>query len=231
MEILAGTSGYAFKAWEGRFYPEELKKTEQLAHFASRLPTVEINNTFYRVPKRTVVQSWAQQVPDGFRFTMKASRRLTHLMRLKTPGETLKYVHGSSVELGERLGAVLFQCPPALKADVPRLQDFLDALPDGWPVAFEFRHESWFDDATYDALRAKGAAWTVVDHDKNATPEIATTSWVYARLRKEEYDDAALAAWAERITDIGGERAFVFFKHETEAPHLALRFMELVGTG
>ena len=231
MEFLAGTSGYAFKEWEGRFYPDGLPKTEQLRHFASVLPTVEINNTFYRVPKRTIVASWAAQAPDGFRFTMKASRRLTHIMKLKDPGETLHYVHRASQAFGDKLGCVFFQCPPVLRADVPRLEDFLAALPEQWPVAFEFRPPSWNDDAVYEALRGREAAWVIVDDEKRPTPEIVTAPFVYARLRRESYDDAALAAGAERLAATAAERGFVYFKHETEAPHMAVRFMERTRSG
>lgn len=231
MEILAGTSGYAFKEWEGAFYPEDLPKTEQLRHYASILPTVEINNTFYRVPKRAVVESWAAQAPDGFRFTMKASRRLTHIMKLKQPGETLEYVHRASEAFGDKLGCVFFQCPPVLRADVPRLVDFLAALPERWPVAFEFRHESWFDDTVYDALRDRNAAWVIVDDEKRPTPDVTTASFAYARLRREQYEDEAMATWIGRFEDSGADRTYVYFKHESEAPRFAQRFMGLVKSG
>jgi uncharacterized protein YecE (DUF72 family) len=216
-----GTSGFAFDSWKGVFYPDGTKNADRLAYFASRLSTVELNNTFYRVPKAEVVSGWAQQVPDTFRFAVKATRRLTHLQRLKDPAETLTYFQQGIAPLGDRLAAVLFQLPPNFKADLDRLSTFLEALPPAWPAAFEFRHPTWHDDAVYTTLRDHGASWVVVDSDDHATPWITTAPFGYLRLRRELYDDAALDTWAQRIRASGWEQAFIYFKHETTGPALA----------
>jgi uncharacterized protein YecE (DUF72 family) len=166
MRILVGTSGYAYKPWKGPFYPEDLKDAAMLSYYAERLPTVEINNTFYRMPKRDVVERWAADTPESFRFVLKASQRITHRKRLRDVDEELEYFCRTASALGERLGPLLFQLPPYVKADRERLKDFLGKLPAGHRAAFEFRHESWFDDAVFEALREAGAAHCLADTDE-----------------------------------------------------------------
>src|SRR6266542_1192270 len=151
MRVLAGTSGYSYKEWKGSFYPEDLPASEMLRYYAARLPAVEINNTFYRMPKASLLSGWAEQVPDGFRFVLKASQRITHQKRLREAGEEGGYFFRVATTLGERLGPVLFQLPPNLKRDLPRLADFLALLPPASRSAFEFRHESWFDEEVFAA--------------------------------------------------------------------------------
>jgi uncharacterized protein YecE (DUF72 family) len=234
MRVLVGTSGYSYKEWKGSFYPEDIKSEGMLRYYAERLPTVEINNTFYRMPTKALVEKWAQEVPESFTFVLKVSQRVTHQKRLRDAGDDVAYFFETAGELGARLGPALFQLPPNLKKDAERLRDFLAILPEGRPAAFEFRHESWFDDEIYDALRARGAALCAADTDESGdegAPIVPTAGWGYLRLRRADYSDADLAAWADRVRAQGWDRAFVFFKHEDagKGPALAARFRDLMG--
>lgn len=219
MRILAGTSGWSFKEWKGSFYPKELPDDGMLGYYAGKFPTVEINNTFYRMPKESVLLDWASKVPAEFRFAIKASQRITHHGRLKAEAvaDSVEYFTRMTNELGERRGPTLFQLPPNLKKDLPRLTAFLDLLPRGWRSAFEFRHSSWFEDDVFQALRAKDAALSIADHDDFETPAVRTASWGYARLHRLTYDAAALAAWRERLAGLGADELYVFFKHDETA--------------
>jgi len=230
MRVLAGTSGYAYKEWKGSFYPDDLPSDEMLSFYARQLGAVEINNTFYRMPSEKVLVQWSERVPDGFRFVLKASRRITHMHRLKGADDPLAYLVNNASVMGTKLGAMLFQLPPNMKKDLERLTSFLDLLPGGWPAAFEFRHESWFEDDVYDALREHGTALCVADTPEGQTPLVATGSRGYLRLRREDYDDSDLKAWGERVTAQPWEEAYVFFKHEDAGagPALARRFLELL---
>jgi len=223
MRVLTGTSGFSYKEWKGSFYPEDLPDSGMLRYYASRLPAVEINNTFYRMPRAALLESWAEQVPDGFAFALKASQQITHRKRLKEAGEAVAYFFGVATTLGDRLGPTLFQLPPNLKKDLPLLADFLAVLPGASRSAFEFRHESWFDDETFEALRSARAALCWAEDEKLATPPRSTASWGYLRLRRPDYGEAEIAAWADRIRAEPWSEAYVFFKHEEEGtgPRLA----------
>ncbi len=230
MRILAGTSGYSYKEWRGSFYPPDAKPENMLRLYAARLGTVEINNTFYRMPSEQVLLGWAAQVPEGFSFVLKASRRITHQQRMQGSGDTLAYLLQTSAVLGAKRGPLLFQFPPDFALDLPRLVAFLGSLPAGWPAAFEFRHDSWRDERVHEALRARGAGLVVADTDAgDPPPVVATASFGYLRLRRARYGDGDLRAWLERIAGQPWERAYVFFKHEDEGsgPELAQRFVEL----
>jgi len=230
MQILAGTSGYSYKEWLGSFYPPKLPASKMLAHYATQLPVVEINNTFYQQPKASLLESWRQQVPPHFRFVIKASRRITHIRRLGDVEPETRYLLETLSALGEQLGAILFQLPPYMRADVPRLEAFLQLLPAGTCAAFEFRHPSWDDDAVRAALAAHGCALCAADTDEGEEPALARTApFIYLRLRREHYDDAALGRWLDRLHAGQWERAYVFFKHEDGAvgPRMAARFLEL----
>lgn len=233
MELFVGTSGFSYKEWKGPFYPADLAADRMLAWYAERLPAVEINNTFYRLPTARLLAGWAAEVPEGFRFSIKAARRITHLKRLRGAEEETGHLADVLTELGDRLGVVLFQLPPNLKADDERLAAFLATLPPRLPVAFEFRHPSWSEEPTRERLRGHGAALVLSDTDDDpVTGDLPRTAdWGYLRLRRRDYGDDQLAAWAERLRATGWRRAFVFFKHEDEAagPRLAARFRELAG--
>lgn len=226
--LLAGASGYSFKEWKGSFYPADMKPDGMLKFYAERLPTVEINNTFYQLPKPAVLANWSACTSASFRFAIKASRRITHLSRLnaETAADPLGYLYKTLDVLGEKRGPVLFQLPPFLKKDLPRLQAFLALLPAGHGAAFEFRNESWFDDAVYDALRAAGAALCLSEREDNAPPPLVETApWGYVRLRLEEYSDAALHEWAERLAATRWSAIHVYFMHEPTAPSYAAALM------
>lgn len=234
MKVFAGTSGFSYDAWHGSFYPEDLPEDGRLAHYASRLPAVEINNSFYKMPSTKVLESWAAETPASFRFVLKASRRITHFARLKEEAaEPLGYLLRNAAVLGERLGPFLFQLPPNLKKDVPRLAAFLKLLPADARAAFEFRHVSWFDDETYAALRDGGAALCVAEDEELATPFVATAGWGYLRLRRQDYVESDLAAKAAAMREQAWDEAYVFFKHEDAGagPVLAARYLELAAQG
>jgi len=228
MELRAGTSGFSYKAWKGPFYPEDLPAREMLRYYAQQLPGVEINNTFYRLPKASVLEGWADQVPADFRFAVKASRRITHFKRLKGTEDETAYLLSTTATLGPRLGALLFQLPPNLKLDLPRLEAFLELLPEGLRAAFEFRHPSWLDEPVVALLGQRNFALVCVDAEDSEAPELGVGgSWGYLRLRRAGYDRAELASWAARIEATGWSEAFVFFKHEDAGagPALAREFL------
>ena len=215
MKLLAGTSGYAFKEWKGAFYPSDLKNDAMLGFYAGKFPTVEINNTFYRLPKENVLLGWASQVPDSFTFAIKASQRITHYARLKPDCESaVEFLLRNTTALGDRMGPVLFQLPPNLKKDLERLRVFLDMLPFDRRFTIEFRHESWFDDDVLDAMRARDVAMCVTEQAEFASPVVATASWGYMRLHRPDYDDAGLAEWAKQLAAQQWSDAYVFFKHD-----------------
>jgi uncharacterized protein YecE (DUF72 family) len=221
MKILVGTSGWSYKEWKGSFYPDKLPQNEMLGFYASRFPTVEVNNSFYRIPSEKVLAGWAQQVPPDFRFVLKASRRITHNSRLADADGSLEYFLRAVNPLGERRGATLFQLPPTFKKDAARLRDFLARLPKRWMAALEFRHASWFDDEVYDLLRSHDVALVAVDEDETegmGAPLVPTASWGYFRLRRSAYDTNALEAWAGRIQRAEWKEAYVFLKHEDGSP-------------
>ncbi len=216
MKIIAGTSGYAFKEWKGSFYPADIKPDEMLAFYATRFPTVEINNTFYRMPRENVLLGWASQVPDGFTFAIKASQRITHHARLKaeSAADLLGFLLKNTALLEDRLGPILFQLPPNMKKDLDRLNGFLALLPADRKFVIEFRHDSWFEDDVYDALRARDVAMCVAEQEEFKSPVVCTASWGYLRLHRFDYGEAALAEWARRVADQPWTEAYVYFKHD-----------------
>ena len=229
----AGTSGFSYKEWKGSFYPTDLNSNAMLPYYAVQLPAVEINNTFYRMPRTHALEGWHDAVGEDFRFVIKASRRITHQLRLKDAAEPVEYLARKLDVLGDKLGAVLFQLPPYLRHDLDLLQKFLAILPKGLPAAMEFRHASWFDDAVFEALERHGCGFCVSDDGKLAIPDrITTTNWAYLRLRQPGYSEAALNGWIERVAATGAKHAYAFFKHEDEGagPVLARRFLELTQT-
>jgi uncharacterized protein YecE (DUF72 family) len=222
MRVRVGTSGYAYKEWQGAFYPEKTKEKDRLRLYAERLATVEIKTTCYRMPSTETLARWRAQLGDGSLCVLEASQRITHRLRLSPESkETVDLLFETARALGDRLGPVFFQTPPLFKKDAPRLREFLAALPPSHPVAFEFRHETWFDDEVYDALRTRNASLVAADKDDagdEGTPIVPTADWGYLRLRRCDYDEASLAAWRERILAQGWREAYVFFKHEEGVP-------------
>lgn len=225
MKLYAGTSGFSYKEWKGGFYPEDCKDAGMLAYYGERLTTCEINNTFYRMPRRELLERWAGQVPEGFRFVLKASRRISHIARLdpEPAGDALGYLWDVSAGLGDKRGPFLIQLPPTLRADLGRLRGFLELLPEGCRAAFEFRHESWADEAVVTALADAGCALCAAETDERRAEVRATGDWGYLRLRREDYTEDELCTWAERLRAQPWSEVYVFFKHEdtSAAPNLA----------
>ena len=205
-----------------------MKPENMLAYYAERLPTVEINNTFYRMPKVEVLEAWARAVPHGFRFAIKASRRITHFAHLKgeAAADSVQFLYRCLAGLGGKRGPVLFQLPPTLKKDLPRLRDFLALLPPDHRAAFEFRNDSWFADEVYELLGSVGAALCLSEReDALPPPLVETTEWGYVRLRLEQYSELDLHAWAERLGRTAWREVFVYFMHEPTAPAYASMLM------
>src|SRR4029079_4985815 len=218
MHVLTGTSGYSYKEWKGRFYPEKMKEAEMLTFYAGRFSTVEINNTFYRMPAPDLLRKWAEQTPDGFTLVLRAPQRITHPRWLPEVSGAVSSSSETAAALGGKVAPILFQLPPYMKKDLERLKAFLDLLPAAPRAAFEFRHASWFDDEVREALRDKGAALCLADTDEEPLTDFAVTAdWGYLRLRRTNYTEADVEAWAGRVQSQPWDRAFVFFKHEDEA--------------
>jgi uncharacterized protein YecE (DUF72 family) len=215
VNLRAGTSGFAFKEWKGSFYPSDLKDDAMLGFYAGKFPTVEINNTFYRLPREDVLVNWAAQVAAPFSFAIKASQRITHFARLKAEAQSaVEFLLKNTASLGDRLGPILFQLPPNMKKDVPRLQAFLEMLPSDRRYTIEFRHASWFDDETYDVLRARDIPMCIIEQPEFTSPVVATASWGYLRLHRFDYDGPMHQSWAKTIADQAWSDAYVFFKHD-----------------
>jgi uncharacterized protein YecE (DUF72 family) len=216
MNVLVGTSGFAFKEWKGPFYPADLKDDGMLGYYAGKYPTVEINNTFYRLPKEHVLADWASQVHDRFTFSIKASQRITHYGRLKSDSvaSALGFLLANTSTLGDRLGPILFQLPPNLQKDLERLKGFLALLPRDRRFTIEFRHESWFDEDVFAALRDHDIALCVAESEEFTGRNVATASWGYVRLHRQDYTDAMLADWQATLAAHAWTDAYVFFKHD-----------------
>lgn len=230
MNLYVGTSGYSYKEWKGSFYPQDLAAKAMLPYYAERLPAVEINNTFYRMPQQSMLENWRSQVPLSFRFSLKAPQRITHFKRLKETDEETKYFLETASVLGNGLGVVLFQLPPNMKKDLPRLESFLQSLPATTRATFEFRHPTWFDDDVLSVLQKNKRALCISDTDDLPATHIdSTADWGYLRLRRVEYGEADLSEWLERIKAQSWAETFVFFKHEDEGtgPKLASQFLRL----
>ncbi|HVR44552.1 MAG TPA: DUF72 domain-containing protein [Thermoanaerobaculia bacterium] len=230
MLLRVGTSGFSYKEWKGTFYPEDLPQAKMLAYYAERFATVEINNTFYRMPKEETLAGWRDQVPSKFRFVLKAPQRITHQKKLAGADDEVARLFQVAGALGDRLGPVLFQLPPYLRADPERLRAFLGTIPAGHPVAFEFRHPSWGEEQAGAVLRKAEAALCIADTDEAPVYELPrpTAEWGYIRLRRADYPDQALSEWCARIAAQPWNEAWVFFKHEDEGkgPAYAARFVE-----
>jgi len=225
-----GTSGFQYPAWKGKFYPEDLAAARMLAFYAERFPTTEINYTFHRIPSAKTIENWKAQTPATFRFGLKAPQKVTHYARLRDCSDTIRYFYDVTSALGEKLGPVLFQLPPNFKKDTVLLADFINGLPEGLRAAFEFRHETWFADDVFEALKARSVALCIADMEEITTPPVATANYGYLRLRREDYASQDVTRWAEFIRGQESQwgDTFIYFKHEDAGigPRLAKEMME-----
>lgn len=228
MQLLVGTSGFSYPEWRGSFYPQGLADADMLRSYAERLRTVEINNTFYRMPQPALLEGWKGKVSSGFRFALKAPRSITHIARLKDAADATAHFLKVADTLGGELGPILFQLPPFLRKDAGVLRDFLAGLPSGVQAAFEFRHSSWFDDEITTLLSDHQAALVAGDPDEGEPlPLVATAAFGYLRLRAASYDVAGLAAWQARIAAQPWQTAYVYLKHEVLGPAYAQGLQQL----
>jgi uncharacterized protein YecE (DUF72 family) len=226
-----GTSGFQYAEWKGNFYPEDLPANKMLPFYAERFSTTEINYTFHRIPAAKTIDNWKQLTPEKFRFSLKAPQKITHFAMLRECADTLRYFYDVVSGLGEKLGPVLFQLPPNFRKDTFVLGDFVNGLPGGMRAAFEFRHESWFDEEVFDLLRATKAALCIADTEKLETPKTATANYGYLRLRREDYSKIDIEGWVEFVrVQHGWNDVFIYFKHEEAGigPKLAKQMMELL---
>lgn len=228
--LYLGTSGFAYKEWKGPFYPETLKDREMLGYYASRFRSVEVNYTFRRQPSEKTLLTWREQTPEGFAFSLKAHQRITHTLRLRDADESVAFFLDRARSLGDRLGPILFQCPPTLRFDRGLIENFVGYLPPMHRFAMEFRHPSW--EEAKPILAAQGVAWCTAETDESAGGEPVFEPFGYLRLRKEAYTDEEIAAWGERVKPAiaAGHDVFAFFKHEDKGagPIFAERLAALV---
>jgi uncharacterized protein YecE (DUF72 family) len=232
MRFFVGTSGYSYREWKGSFYPQTLLKPDMLRYYSERFAAVEINGSFYRMPKASVLKSWAEEVPRGFQFAFKAPRSITHFKRLQDAQNVAEQFCDVTAFLQAHQGPLLFGLPPNFQKDVPRLKAFLRELGRRARVAFEFHHASWFDKEVFDCLRANRCALCTSDEaEASWTKLVRTTDWGYVRLRRKTYTNDRLSGWIKRIKAQKWREAYVFFKHEETGagPKLAARFLKLAG--
>lgn len=229
--LLVGTSGFAYKEWKGAFYPEGLPDAEMLAYYSSRFPSVEINYTFRRHPSEKTLRTWLERTAPGFRFALKAHQRITHTHRLADADEAVSAFLGRVRVLGDRLGPLLFQCPPSLRFDRGLIEAFLASLPPTFRYAMEFRHPSW--EEARPILEAQGVAWCVADTDERPAEAVSAEPFAFLRLRRERYEEEDLARWAARIGEAlrAGRDVYCYVKHEDAGagPRYAQRLAELAG--
>ncbi|MEO6235911.1 MAG: DUF72 domain-containing protein [Vicinamibacterales bacterium] len=231
MQYLVGTSGYNYPEWRGSFYPEKFSTAKMLAYYAARFNTVEVNYTFYRIPTVALLEGWSAGTPEGFVFTLKAPRRITHDAKLQRVEDLTLTFCKTATTLGSKLGILLFQLPPTFKRDDVVFGAFLATIPDGTRAAFEFRHPSWHDETVFDALRRRNLALCVADSEKLSTPVVPTADYTYFRLRDEGYQAADIERWARVIQSHEAPRgAHVYFKHEEQGkgPELAQQLVSML---
>ncbi|HZW38762.1 MAG TPA: DUF72 domain-containing protein [Ignavibacteriaceae bacterium] len=229
MNLYVGTSGYSYKEWKGNFYPSDLSEKKMLKYYAEHFNTVEINNTFYRMPKADVLKSWKNDVPVDFKFIIKSPKRITHSKNIES-NDPINYLINTVQVLDNNLGPILFQFPPYFKKYMDRLQPFVETIPDNIKAAFEFRHQSWFDDEVYAFLREHNFALCLSDTEENPINDIIPTAdWIYLRLRRLEYNDKSLKAIQKKIIEHNWKDAYIFFKHEDEGkgPAFANKFLNV----
>ena len=230
MNLYVGTSGYSYPKWKGKFYPKDLPAKGMLRYYGEHFRSVESNSTFRGMPEADVLKKWTEEVPAEFKFALKAPQRITHMKRLKDSKEPVSHLFEVAGVLEGRLGPVLFQLPPNFKKDGSRLEEFLGLLPKTRRAAFEFRHESWFDEEIFGLLKKKKVAVCIAEADNDLkVPFVVTADWGYLRLRREDYTDAELRAWVKKVQKQAWSDVFVYFRHEDtgKGPRFAKRFLEL----
>lgn len=229
MKLYIGTSGFGYKAWKGKFYPNDLPAESMLSFYSEHFQSVEINNTFYRMPTPALFANWIKEVPLNFKFAVKAPRQITHNLKLKNSEKALAQFSSAVDTLNGLSGPLFFQLPPTFKKDVGRLREFLALRSEKYQWAFEFRHQSWFDSEVFDLLAEHHIALCIADTDEDPTPFVSTADWGYLRLRRFIYSDADLRKWVKRIHEQKWQHAFIFFKHEDEAkgPVAARKFIDM----
>ena len=230
-KLYAGTSGWAYPSWKPDFYPAKLAQAKFLQYYSTRLNAVEVNFTFRQLLKETTAQKWMAETPAGFRMSVKAHQVITHIKRLKKTEDFIPRFLGTIEPLArsEKLGPVLFQLPPNLKADAKLLEEFLAVLPRGVPSAFEFRHASWFTDEVFELLKNRNLALCVAESEERTTPDVVTTDFCYYRYRKPSYSPEERRAMISRIQEhlAAGRNVFAYFKHE-ETPEGAIYAVEML---
>jgi uncharacterized protein YecE (DUF72 family) len=233
MRVWIGTSGFQYPEWKGTFYPEKISKPQMLPYYAERFPSTESNYSFRSIPSRKTIDAWAGATPPRFKFSFKAPQKITHFAKLRGCAETLRYFQTAISPMGEKLGAVLFQLPPTLRKDTALLAAFLDEVPSAMRAAFEFRHESWFEDDVLECLRQHRAALCVAESEALLTPAMATADFGYLRLRREDYSLKQIERWAEWVEQqrAGWSDTFIYFKHEEKAvgPKFARQMQAALG--
>jgi len=219
MHVWIGTSGFQYPEWKGSFYPEKISTRLMLPYYAERFVSTESNYSFRSIPSRKTIEAWAAATPTHFRFSFKAPQKITHFAKLRGCAETLSFFHEAISPLSEKLGVVLFQLPPTFRKDAPLLETFVKELPTGMRAAFEFRHESWFDDEVFGCLRDHQVALCIAESETLVTPSVVTADFGYLRLRREDYTPAQIRHWADWIGEQGSgwSDAFIYFKHEEQA--------------
>jgi uncharacterized protein YecE (DUF72 family) len=220
--IYIGTSGWQYRSWKDRFYPPGTPQRAWLQHYVTRFPTVEVNNSFYMLPSDRTFEAWRAAAPPGFRYAVKASRYITHIRRMRQAKDSVDLFWSRARGLGDRLGPILFQFPPNLRADPPLLADFLQLLPKGMRPAFEFREASWWQDSVFDLLDRTGAAWVLADRPGWRVPIVVTAGWSYVRFHQGRetapgYTRRKLRTWAERIAALPSRETWVFFNNDPQA--------------
>lgn len=218
-----GCSGWSYGDWAGRFYPRDLQTSGWFQYYSKHFNTVELNNTFYHIPRQTTIDRWSRQAPEGFVYAVKAHRSITHIRRLKAVEQQVRLFSNLVAGLSAHLGPVLYQLPPGLHKDIALLSNFLDTLPDGLQATVEFRHKGWYKDSVLDLLKGHGVALCLHDMSGSAAPRVVTAGFIYIRFHgpsgryRGSYTDQALAEWARWISSQKGIQAvYAYFNNDIE---------------
>lgn len=233
-KLYIGTSGWHYKHWIGTFYPADIKESQQLSYYLKDFSTVELNNPFYRLPSKETFSSWRKAVPEGFLFSVKASRYITHMKKLKDPKESLRQFLDHAKSLKEKLGPILFQLPPGWQINKERLEQFLKVLPAKFRYVFEFRNDSWYEEEIFDLLKNYNSAFCIYELNGHSTPHVVTADFVYIRLHgpgakyQGSYSKSVLKKWKERCNDWIKQKkdVFIYFDND-QAGYAAFNAKEM----